>query len=93
MAIEQENEYFLEKQIDVKRQMTSIKEIKETLIEEISLRKRTSFGEVFEGYSRREEEISPALCFLTLLHLANEKNLSFESVKDEGDFLIKLPSS
>ena len=44
MAIEQENEHFLEKQIDVKRQMTSIKEIKETLFEEISSRKRTSFG-------------------------------------------------
>lgn len=62
--------------------MTSIKEIKENIFEEISSHKKASFIDVFDGYSKRGEEISPALCFLTLLHLANEKNLSFESSKD-----------
>jgi hypothetical protein len=35
MAIENDNEHFLEKQIDVKRQMTSIKEIKDTIFVEL----------------------------------------------------------
>ena len=31
--------------------------------------------------------MSPALCFLTLLHLTNEHNLSLRQI-DEGDFYI-----
>ncbi len=59
--------------------MTSIKEIKDNLLIEIQAQPQTNFADVYQSYCKKEEEISPALCFLTLLHLANEKNLSFES--------------
>jgi len=71
--------------------MTSIKEIKDTIFHELETQAHTSFLDVYQGYCKRDEDISPALCFLTLLHLANEKNLAFETTQNETDFFIRLP--
>jgi hypothetical protein len=40
--------------------------------------KKLTFKEIYESYYRQNGYISPALCFLTVLHLANEHNLVLE---------------
>ena len=36
---------------------------------------QTTFKDVYDRYIRTEGYVTPALCFLTILHLANENNL------------------
>lgn len=40
--------------------------------------RKLTYKNIYEAYYRQNGYISPALCFLTILHLANEHNLSLE---------------
>ena len=71
--------------IDVRRQLISIKETKEQFKD--ILKGEISFRNLFVDHSS-ESGISPALCFLTVLHLANENTLSLVQ-QSEDDFVIK----
>ena len=53
--------------------MVSILEAKKRMKDLIH--ERSTFKAIYENYSI-SEDISPALCFLTILHLANENNLT-----------------
>ena len=64
-------------QQETRRQMTSIREAKETLkdILKTGEKEKMKFSQVYKAQNVGEKDVSPALCFLTLLHLANENNL------------------
>lgn len=56
-----------------------------------------SFKEILANFSEdckaaaTINDISPHLCFICLLHLANEKGLSIESSPNLDDLSIRLP--
>ena len=54
--------------IDVRRQLISISEAKKKMKDLIH--SRSTFKTLYGGY-KQFDDISPALCFLTMLHLAN----------------------
>lgn len=47
----------------------------------------SSFIKIYNQYVADEGTISPALCFLTVLHLCNEQDLKLVQ-KEENDFEI-----
>jgi hypothetical protein len=47
------------------------------------MHERSTFHSLYEGYGQ-SENISPALCFLTVLHLANEYGLTLEQFGDSN---------
>jgi hypothetical protein len=47
-----------------------------------------SFEDIYNIFSEREGSISPALCFLTMLHLTNEHN--YELLQKEGEYNFTL---
>jgi hypothetical protein len=50
--------------------------------------KKITFKGIYESYYRQNGYISPALCFLTVLHLANEHNMILEGKEDGSNFKI-----
>ena len=52
--------------------------------------KKISFKKIYEAYYRQQGYISPALCFLTILHLANEHNLVLEGKEDGSNFKVYI---
>lgn len=76
-----------ERQVDLRRQQVSIKETKESLLGLIGA--KSTFMGIYERYRRGVADTSPTICFLTMLHLANEHNLQFCQHPDETDFDIR----
>ena len=64
----------MQEEVDVRRQNVSIMEAKRRIKDQIH--DRSTFKSILGSYEGRGEEISPALCFLTVLHVANECNLT-----------------
>ncbi len=50
--------------------------------------RKLTYKNIYEAYYRQNGYISPALCFLTILHLANEHNLSLDGKQDGSNFKI-----
>lgn len=73
-----------EAEVDVRRQMVSILDAKRRIKEQIH--SRSTFKAIYSSYCEHED-ISPALCFLTILHLANEHDLSLREI-DECNFHV-----
>jgi len=48
---------------------------------------RSTFKSILSSYEGRGEDISPALCFLTVLHVANECNLTLREI-DPTNFYV-----
>ena len=73
--------------MDVRRQLVSILDAKRRM--KGLIHERATFQSVYSHFASGAPggEMSPALCFLTLLHLTNEHNLSLRQI-DEGDFYI-----
>lgn len=71
--------------MDVRRQQISISDAKKKMKDLIH--SRSTFKTLYTGY-KQYEDISPALCFLTLLHLANENGFGFEQI-DNNNFYIR----
>ena len=73
-------------QLDMKRQQISIRESKERM--KYFMGKSTDFNRLYSSFVSDDRSMSAELCFLTVLHLANENNLSLEQV-DDYNFRIK----
>lgn len=68
----------------------SIREAKEIIRGHIeSCPQDVSFARIFGSFAECDSLVSPALCFLTVLHLANEHNYSLEQLQGEFNFLIR----
>lgn len=50
--------------------------------------KQTDFKTLCKKFQIAERNVAPELCFLTILHLANENNLRLEQIND-SNFMIK----
>ena len=50
--------------------------------------KKITFNQIYKQYVKKEGLVSPALCFLTVLHLANEHNLILEGEVSHNDFKV-----
>ena len=46
-----------------------------------------NFNEIYKNFDKSDSQISPSLCFLTILHLANENNLQLQQ---DSDFNIYI---
>lgn len=73
----------------------NIKRLKDNVFESVQRAKRTTLVSLFESvpkmYEGREsEDISIHLCFISLLHLANEKNIRLEDIGN--DVRVQMPS-
>ena len=67
-----------------------IKNIKQKVQEYIFEDHLSRFSEIHHKFTTEEGNISPALCFLTLLHLSNEHNLQLTQT-DSSDFEFRQP--
>jgi hypothetical protein len=72
------------------RHNVSIREAKEVIRAHIenSSEGTISFASVYNFFLERDSFISPALCFLTVLHLANERNYALTQGEGEFNFAI-----
>ena len=52
------------------------------------LKRQINFHSLYNNIETTEMNITPSLCFLTLLHLANENNLNLKQEND-CNFMIK----
>lgn len=86
VQMEQEMQEKQIEQVDMKRQQMSIRESKEKL--KSMVLKETDFKSLCKKFEIAERNIAPQLCFLTVLHLANENNLKLEQM-DDFNFKIK----
>ena len=67
-------------QIDIKRQQLSIRETKDKM--KALIKNSGNFNELYKQFENSDNQISPSLCFLTVLHLANEHNLQLQQDSD-----------
>jgi hypothetical protein len=69
---------------------TSIREAKEIIKSHIDgCGEELSFASIYSNFVECDSLVSPALCFLTVLHLANENNYSLDQLRGEFNFIIK----
>lgn len=78
---------------NVLRGVNSIREAKDKIRKILAAAElRVSFRTIYDSFTAEEGYISPALCFLTLLHLTNEHGYSLTQ-HDQFDFLLHKQSS
>jgi hypothetical protein len=73
---------------DLNHAKTNIKIVKQKLHRYLFEEELNDFESLYEHYLIEEGYISPALCFLTLLHLANEHHLQLVETTP-SNFLIR----
>ena len=82
----------LEKQVRVGGKV-AIKQVKARIREVMGSREQSSLGEIYELLQSEGEGVTPAVCFLTLLHLTNENNWHLVQREGEYDFDIVTNST